>query len=119
MQLVIDVNGGSATDLLDEITLDPRLGDAEVTVHHPVPRQGGLSAVQPVLEFIGTDVLLPVVIQIVYDWVCDHFTSSEEDDPLSVVVTRTDFPDGKVVRKVEISGSADDVIRALRSHDGR
>ncbi|MEU1755527.1 hypothetical protein ABZ436_23100 [Micromonospora matsumotoense] len=115
MRLIFTVSAPDESpvhDLRDELAADPELRDARVRLLHASPEPGTLGVAE-VLEFVGQDVLLPVVIQAVYDWFQTRRSARQGGDT-TVTVTLTDGPDGTREVKIEASGSAEDVIAVLR-----
>ncbi|MEU1607664.1 effector-associated constant component EACC1 [Micromonospora matsumotoense] len=115
MRLIFAVSASDESpvhDLRDELVAEPELRDARVRLLHAAPEPGTLGAAE-VLEFIGQDVLLPVVIQAVYDWFQARRRARPGGDT-TVTVTLTDSPDGTREVKIEASGTAEDVIAVLR-----
>lgn len=115
MRLIFSVSDSDESpvhDLRDDLVADPELRDARVRLIHRAPEPGTLGAAE-VLEFIGQDVLLPVVIQAVYDWFQARRGARRGGDT-TVTVTLTDSPDGTREVKIEASGTAEDVIAVLQ-----
>ena len=115
MRLIFSVSASDESpvhDLRDELVAEPELRDARVRLLHAAPEPGTLGAAE-VLEFIGQDVLLPVVIQAAYDWFQARRRARSGGDT-TVTVTLTDSPDGTREVKIEASGTAEDVIAVLR-----
>lgn len=110
---VADPADESFEELRDELARDPRLRGAQVKARAARPEDGTLGVAE-VLEFLGSDVLLPVAIQVVYDWYKERRKRVRAPE-LTVVVTMVDHPDGAREVKIEAGGSADDVIKALRA----
>lgn len=71
-----------------------------------------LGAVE-VLVFVATDVLLPVAIQVLYDYVRDRRRVSP-GRPVQVTLTRVDHPDGAREVELDAEGPPDAVIAMVR-----
>ncbi|WP_144420178.1 effector-associated constant component EACC1 [Micromonospora haikouensis] len=116
MRLLIDVRGGESDEnrrVVSVLAADPRTRQARVRTIFPPPRPETLGAAE-VIEFVGQNVLLPLTVQALYDYLKSRW-GGRAGQQISVTITRTDLPDGARHETVSISGDVDAVVAALRS----
>src|SRR4051794_8571902 len=90
--IVDDADESPIGELRNELIEDPELRSAQIHVVQTLPEPGTLGVAE-ILEFVGSDVLLPVVISAVYDWFKER-RDRKRNTTLTVTVMRTDLPDG-------------------------
>jgi hypothetical protein len=115
MDIVVELEGGQEDELQGLETAlreDPGLHRARVSRSAREVEPGALGA-EVVLQFLGENVLLPVMLSAIYD----HLTArrrTRSGANLKATVIRTDLPDG--TRRVELTleGPASEVVEAAR-----
>ncbi|WP_329096908.1 hypothetical protein OG979_17145 [Actinomadura citrea] len=115
MDIVIELEGGwedELQQLADALRDESDLGSTRISRPAPEIAPGQLGA-ETVLQVIGESVLLPILVQALYDHVIRRRRTRSGAD-LRITITRTDLPDG--TRRLEIScdGTASEVMEAAR-----
>jgi hypothetical protein len=114
MRVVAEVDGDADLVAGLESWLRDRSGLAEVELSRGRTEVGrGELGAAEVLAFIASDVLLPLVLDAVYDFFRDRRRSRPAEQP-RVVMTRTDLPGG--IRRVvlDVEGPAETVVEVAR-----
>ncbi|MFG2106506.1 effector-associated constant component EACC1 [Micromonospora chersina] len=114
MRVVVDVHGDDdAVARLHSWLWDrPGLAAVEISRGRGEVGPGDLGAAE-VLMFMASDVMLPLILNALYDFFRDRRRSRPSERP-RLVITRTDLPDG--VRRVELEfeGPAETVVDLAR-----
>jgi hypothetical protein len=114
MDIVLTIDGGRfdelrriETAIRDELQeRDLRVGRAAAEVE-----PGALGALE-VLQFVGENVFLPMLVQTVYDYVVKRLREPD-GETVKVLLTRTDLPGGARRCELAIEGNAKEVAAAL------
>ncbi|GAB3835739.1 hypothetical protein ACFPIJ_33630 [Dactylosporangium cerinum] len=109
-ELVDDVDGG-LVELLGALQADPGLEAAEPRRGQTAVRSDELGTAE-VVELIATDVLLPMVVQALYDFLSSRVRRGSET--AKIVVTRTDLPDGERRVEITLDGSSEAAVEVVR-----
>ncbi|QUQ68317.1 hypothetical protein [Kutzneria sp. CA-103260] len=75
-------------------------------------KQGGLGVLE-VLQFVGENVMLPVLLQALYDYVVKRLREPD-GDTLKIQAVRTDLPDGTRSCELTVEGDAKEVAEVLK-----
>lgn len=115
MKIELQLDGGQEDELrqLESVLREePDLKGARIVRSAGAVPKGALG-VETVLLFVGTNVLLPLVLQAVYDHLVRR-RRTRSGQTLRATVVRTDLPDG--TRRVELAfeGPSDVVVEAAR-----
>lgn len=115
MDIVVTIEGGQPDELRrTETAVREELEEQGVQVDRSVAEveQGALGAME-VLQFFGENVMLPVLVQALYE----HFTQRLRDPDgaaLKVHAVRVDLPDGTRRSEITLEGEAKDVATVLK-----
>jgi hypothetical protein len=115
MDIAVQIADGQADELRRiDTAVRAKLQAHDVQVDRVVAElEQGALGVSEVLQFLGENVLLPVVVQALYDHVSKRLRQPGGDD-LKVVLTRTDLPDGARQAHLTLEGEARDVAAVLK-----
>lgn len=115
MRILLSIEGGLADELgtLERAVKDDlrRQGVRTVRTTGEV-EQGALGAVE-VLQFLGENVALPVVLAALHQYVTDRLRGPRRGG-LKFEVVRTDLPDGTRRTELTMEGEPKDVAAALK-----
>ncbi|MFD7838666.1 hypothetical protein [Streptomyces sp. NPDC059761] len=115
MDVVLKIEGGRADELGSlEKAVKTELRAQGVRTVRTVSEveQGALGAVE-VLQFVGENVMLPVLLQSLYDYVTQRLREPKRTN-LKFQAVRTDLPDGTRRTELTLEGEAKDVAAALK-----
>ncbi|GAA0479503.1 MULTISPECIES: hypothetical protein [Streptomyces] len=115
MDVVVTIEGGRADELGSlERAVKNKLKPQGVRTVRTVSevQQGALGAVE-VLQFLGENVALPIVLQALYDYTAQRLWQPKRAD-LKIHAVRTDLPDGTRRTELILEGKAKDVTAALK-----
>lgn|SRR4051812_30971661 len=115
MDVVVEIEGGRADELGSlEKALKAELRTQGIRTVRTVGevQQGALGAVE-VLQFVGENVLLPVLLQSLYDYVTQRLREPRRVN-LRFHAVRTDLPDGTRRTELTLEGEAKDIAAALK-----
>ncbi|MFD4636289.1 hypothetical protein ACFWN2_03175 [Lentzea sp. NPDC058436] len=115
MDIAVRVMDGQADELRRiDTSLRTRLEAHDIQIDRvaEAPRPGDLGVLE-VLQFLGENVLIPVVVQALYDHVSKRLRQPGGSD-LKVVVTRTDLPGDARRTHLTVEGEARDVAAVLK-----
>lgn len=112
MHVTLSFDGDAPADeLFEELTSTPDLRGAEVRRLHEEPEAGTLGLLE-VVEFVGQDVMLPMLVNAVYDYLKSRMLGTGAGR-LEVTMTRTDLPGGERQVQVTAEGSEDAVAKIV------
>ncbi|WP_330231649.1 hypothetical protein OHA40_03615 [Nocardia sp. NBC_00508] len=114
MDVVVKIEGGRADELRRiETAVREELEEQGFQVDRSVTEieQGALGAVE-VLQFFGENVMLPVLVQALYDYVV-YRLREPDGDTVEVHAIRTDLPDGTRRSELTLVGEAKGVAAVL------
>ncbi|GAB2996451.1 hypothetical protein LWP59_18465 [Amycolatopsis acidiphila] len=114
MDIVVTIEDGQPDELRRiETAVRDELQEQGVQVDRAVTEveQGALGALE-VLQFVGENVMLPVLVQALYDYVVKRLREPD-GDALKIHAARTDLPDGTRRCELTVEGEAKEVAAAL------
>ncbi|MEU4117817.1 hypothetical protein AB0F71_25395 [Kitasatospora sp. NPDC028055] len=115
MDVVVKIEGGRPDELGSlENALKTELRTLGIRTVRTVGEvdQGALGAVE-VLQFVGENVMLPVLLQSLYDYVTQRLREPRRMN-LKFQAVRTDLPDGTRRTELTMEGEAKDVAAVLK-----
>jgi hypothetical protein len=115
MQVRVEVYGGADDELgqLERWLRSARTFDQlEVARGRAEIGPGELGAIE-VLIFVATDVLLPLAVQGIYDFL-RHRRRIRHSDDIRVRLTRTDLADGRRMVELDVEGTVDATVAMVR-----
>ncbi|MFB6961157.1 hypothetical protein ACFCYB_30165 [Streptomyces sp. NPDC056309] len=115
MDVVVKIEGVQADELRRiETAVREELEEQGVQVDRSVTEveQGALGAME-VLQFFGENVMLPVLVQALYDHIVQRLREPD-GAALKVHAIRTDLPDGTRRSELSLEGEAKEVATVLK-----
>ncbi|WBB69080.1 hypothetical protein [Micromonospora sp. WMMD812] len=115
MEVVVKIEGGRADELgsLERaVKTDLRAQGVRTVRTVGQVEQGALGA-REVLQFVGESVMLPVLLQSLYDYVTQRLREPRRAN-LKFHAVRADLPDGTRRTELTLEGEAKDVATALK-----
>ncbi|WP_186356573.1 hypothetical protein [Streptomonospora sp. PA3] len=115
MDVVLEIEGGRTDELhIAELAVREKLEEQGVQVDLTAREveQGALGGLE-VLQFFGENLLLPVLVQMIYEYVTQRLEEPDGSD-LKAYLVRTELPDGARRTEITLEGEAKDVSAILK-----